>query len=334
MDFRFKWVLVFLLLNFTLWIYIYIKNRKNIFIFSSSTSRINKIISSKVNYNLFFLKRKIILTGLLFLTLSASGPQVGTRIKPIERKGVDLVIALDTSTSMNSEDVTPSRLEKSKFELAQLIKNLKGDRVAIIVFAGASHLYLPLTTDYEAALLFLNEIDTEMIPTQGTSISAALNNAISAFQDDPEKFKVLLLISDGEDHEGEAIEIAKKASKVGLMINTVGVGSNSGSLVPIKNFNSNEKSYKRNNDGNLITSIPNVKILQEISKAGNGKSFWFSNNGDSYKIILNEIDNLEKKTISTHEYSEYEDRYQLFAFISFLMLLTGISMPTRNLNYE
>jgi len=334
MDFRFKWVLVFLLLNFTLWIYIYIKNRKNIFIFSSSTSRINKIISSKVNYNLFFLKRKIILTGLLFLTLSASGPQVGTRIKPIERKGVDLVIALDTSTSMNSEDVTPSRLEKSKFELAQLIKNLKGDRVAIIVFAGASHLYLPLTTDYEAALLFLNEIDTEMIPTQGTSISAALNNAISAFQDDPEKFKVLLLISDGEDHEGEAIEIAKKASKVGLMINTVGVGSNSGSLVPIKNFNSNKKSYKRNNDGNLITSIPNVKILQEISKAGNGKSFWFSNNGDSYKIILNEIDNLEKKTISTHEYSEYEDRYQLFAFISFLMLLTGISMPTRNLNYE
>jgi len=334
MDFRFKWVLVFLLLNFTLWIYIYIKNRKNIFIFSSSTSRINKIISSKVNYNLFFLKRKIILTGLLFLTLSASGPQVGTRIKPIERKGVDLVIALDTSTSMNSEDVTPSRLEKSKFELAQLIKNLKGDRVAIIVFAGASHLYLPLTTDYEAALLFLNEIDTEMIPTQGTSISAALNNAISAFQDDPEKFKVLLLISDGEDHEGEAIEIAKKASKVGLMINTVGVGSNSGSLVPIKNFNSNKKSYKRNNDGNLITSIPNVKILQEISKAGNGKSFWFSNNGDSYKIILNEIDNLEKKTISTHEYSEYEDRYQLFAFISFLMLLTGISMPTRNFNYE
>lgn len=334
MDFRFKWVLVFLLLNFTLWIYIYIKNRKNIFIFSSSTSRINKIISSKVNYNLFFLKRKIILTGLLFLTLSASGPQVGTRIKPIERKGVDLVIALDTSTSMNSEDVTPSRLEKSKFELAQLIKNLKGDRVAIIVFAGASHLYLPLTTDYEAALLFLNEIDTEMIPTQGTSISAALNNAISAFQDDPEKFKVLLLISDGEDHEGEAVEIAKKASKVGLMINTVGVGSNSGSLVPIKNFNSNKKSYKRNNDGNLITSIPNVKILQEISKAGNGKSFWFSNNGDSYKIILNEIDNLEKKTISTHEYSEYEDRYQLFAFISFLMLLTGISMPTRNLNYE
>ena len=245
-----------------------------------------------------------------------------------------MVIALDTSTSMNSEDVTPSRLEKSKFELAQLIKNLKGDRVAIIVFAGASHLYLPLTTDYEAALLFLNEIDTEMIPTQGTSISAALNNAISAFQDDPEKFKVLLLISDGEDHEGEAIEIAKKASKVGLMINTVGVGSNSGSLVPIKNFNSNKKSYKRNNDGNLITSIPNVKILQEISKAGNGKSFWFSNNGDSYKIILNEIDNLEKKTISTHEYSEYEDRYQLFAFISFLMLLTGISMPTRNLNYE
>ena len=111
---------------------------------------------------------------------------------------------------MDSKDVTPSRLEKAKFELGQLIRYLKGDRVAIIVFAGSSHLYLPLTTDYEAAMLFLNEIDTKMIPTQGTVLSSAMNTALNAFTNEPDKFRVMLLVSDGEDHDGKAIELAKK----------------------------------------------------------------------------------------------------------------------------
>ncbi|GIS54727.1 hypothetical protein Ct9H90mP29_17690 [bacterium] len=125
------------------------------------------------------------------MTIAAAGPQIGTRVRPVERKGVDLVIALDTSISMDSKDVTPSRLEKAKFELGQLIRYLKGDRVAIIVFAGSSHLYLPLTTDYEAAMLFLNEIDTKMIPTQGTVLSSAMNTALNAFTNESDKFRVI-----------------------------------------------------------------------------------------------------------------------------------------------
>ena len=124
--------------------------------------------------------------------MQQQGPQIGTRVRPVERKGVDLVIALDTSISMDSKDVTPSRLEKAKFELGQLIRYLKGDRVAIIVFAGSSHLYLPLTTDYEAAMLFLNEIDTKMIPTQGTVLSSAMNTALNAFTNESDKFRVIL----------------------------------------------------------------------------------------------------------------------------------------------
>ena len=145
----------------------------------------------------------MVFLGLFFLTIAASGPQIGTRVRPVERKGVDLVIVLDTSKSMDANDVTPSRLSKAKLELNKLIKTLNGDRVAIIVFAGSSHLYLPLTNDYEAALLFLNEIETDMIPNQGTSLSSALNTALTAFTQELGKFKVVLLVSDGEDHEGE-----------------------------------------------------------------------------------------------------------------------------------
>jgi Ca-activated chloride channel family protein len=232
---------------------------------------------------------------------------------------------------MNSDDVSPSRLEKAKFELGKLIKKLKGDRVAIIVFAGTSHIYLPLTTDYEAALLFLDEIDTKMIPSQGTSISSAINTAITAYQDDPEKFKVILLVSDGEDHEGEAIQISENSAKVGMIVNTVGVGSLNGGLVPLEMEKTSNISYKRNIDGKLITSIPNRQILKDISDVGNGRAFWFSNNGDSYISILDAIDNLEKKVISTHKFVEYEDRYQIFSIISLFFFLVHIVLPTKKL---
>ena len=166
---------------------------------------------------------------MLILIFSASGPQIGTRLAPLDRKGIDLVFAIDVSTSMNSEDVKPSRLEKAKFEISQKIRQLKGDRISLIVFAGSSHMYLPLTTDYEAARLFLDQIDTNMIPTQGTALSSALQTGLSAFTEDESKYKVLVLVTDGEDHEGQAIDLASKASDRGMIIHTVGVGTESGS---------------------------------------------------------------------------------------------------------
>ena len=134
---------------------------------------------------------------------------------------------------MNAEDVKPNRLEKSKFEISQMIRQLKGDRVALIVFAGSSHLYLPLTSDYEAARLFLDEIDTNMIPTQGTALSAALQTGLSAYTEDESKYKVLVLVTDGEDHEGQAIDLVRQASKRSMIVHTVGVGTESGSLIPV-----------------------------------------------------------------------------------------------------
>ena len=327
MSFRFIWVLLFLFIQLGLWLY-WISQTKGYF--SPLLSRpMDKTITKRLDRSKIAMKSNIMILGTLLLTIAASGPQIGTRVRPIERKGVDLVIALDTSTSMDAEDVTPSRLAKSKLEVGRLIRNLKGDRVAIIVFAGTSHLYLPLTTDYEAALLFLNEIDSRMIPTQGTVLSTAMNTALDSFSDETDKFKVMMLISDGEDHDDQAVNLASKASEKGLMINTVGVGSRNGSLIPEKDKDNQKIGYKRDKEGKLITTTLNESILKEIATAGKGSYFWFSNSADSHKEIAAAIENMEKKTISTHEFSEYEDRYQIIAISSLFCFFIGFVIPTR-----
>ncbi len=325
MSFRNDWVLFFLVIHLLFWIFLYFRKNVQRNILSNTNNELFSFLTKKVNLNSIKIKNRLILSGLFFLTIAASGPQIGTRVRPVERRGVDLVIVLDTSKSMDANDVTPSRLSKAKFELNKLITNLRGDRVSIIVFAGSSHLYLPLTTDYEAALLFLNEIETDMIPNQGTSLSSALNTAFTAFTEEHEKFKVVLLVSDGEDHEGEAIDVAKKAAMDGMIINTVAVGSDEGGLIPIEP----ENKYKRDKKGRLVTSKVDQIILKDIAQAGNGSFYWFSNNRDSYIDIENGINKMEKKTISTHEFSEYEDRYQLVGLISLILFMTSFIYPTK-----
>jgi len=330
MSFRYSWILVILAIQIVYWIFLFFKKSKHDDFFGISDIEVLKFLTSKINPKFISLKNRLFLSGLFFLTISASGPQIGTRIRPVERKGVDLVIVLDTSKSMDANDVSPSRLAKAKFELNKLIKNLSGDRVSIIVFAGSSHMYLPLTTDYEAAVLFLNEIETDMIPNQGTSLSSAINTALTAFTEEMDKFKVVLLVTDGEDHEGMAIDIAKKAALNGMVINTVAVGSSEGGLIPVDQKGAGNVKYKLDKKGKLVTSKLNQKILKDIAQAGNGSFYWFSNNRDSFNEIDKGIKQMEKKTISTHEFSEYEDRYQLFSFISLILIMAAFITPTRN----
>ena len=325
MSFRHDWVLFLLVIQLLFWIFLYFKKDSQRSALSKTNDEVYSFLVRKINLSSIIIKNRLVFLGLFFLTIAASGPQIGTRVRPVERKGVDLVIVLDTSKSMDANDVTPSRLSKAKLELNKLIKTLNGDRVAIIVFAGSSHLYLPLTTDYEAALLFLNEIETDMIPNQGTSLSSALNTALTAFTEELEKFKVVLLVTDGEDHEGEAIDVAKRATMAGMVINTVAVGSDEGGLIPI---DSNNK-YKLDKKGRLVTSKVDQTILKNIAEAGKGSFYWFSNNRDSYIDIENGINKMEKKVISTHEYAEYDDRYQLFGLISLSFFLVSFIYPTK-----
>ena len=261
--------------------------------------------------------------------MAAAGPQFGSKVTKVERQGVDLVIAFDTSISMDASDVKPSRIEKAKYEIGKLIQNLKGDRVSIIVFAGTSHLYLPLTTDYEAAQLFLSAIDTKMIPNQGTSISSALEKAIEIVKKDRNKYKVVLLISHGEDHEGNAIDLSKQASDLDISIHTVGIGSNMGGLIPINLDSDHTKNFKRDKAGRLITSVLNKGMLEDIAKEGSGQFFHFSNNGQSYVDLSDAIDSMEKRKINSHEYSEYEVRFQPLAFCSLLLFIISFLLPNR-----
>ena len=326
-DFRFPYILYIYFPLILLWIYWIYQGRKQK-ILGTTDSYLRARLLSKMDTNRIKLKQRFLFLSTIVLIFAASGPKIGVRLAPLERKGVDLVFAIDVSTSMNAEDVKPNRLEKSKFEISQMIRQLKGDRISLIVFAGSSHMYLPLTTDYEAARLFLDQIDTNMIPTQGTALSSALQTGLSAFTEDESKYKVLVLVTDGEDHEGQAIDLASKASDRGMIIHTVGVGTESGSLIPVIGKNG-IRDYKRDNTGRLVTSILNENILNEIANAGNGTYVRFDNKPANFRSIMNAIDSMEKRSLKSHIYSEYEDRFQSFAFISMGLMIAGMLLPTR-----
>jgi Ca-activated chloride channel family protein len=330
-EFRFPFILyiyipLFLILLF--WIYNSYKKP----VLDKMSISIRSRLFFKTSIKRVKIKDRFLFISLFFLIFAASGPQIGIRLAPLDRKGIDLVFAIDVSTSMNSEDVKPSRLEKAKFEISQMIQQLKGDRVAIIVFAGSSHMYLPLTIDYEAARLFLDQIDTNMIPTQGTALSMALETGLSAFTEDDSKYKVLVLVTDGEDHEGKAIDLASQAAKRGMIIHTVGVGTLNGSLIPITD-KQGIRDYKRDSKGKLITSILNEKILYDIASSGNGTYVRFDNKPANFKNITKAIDSMEKRTLKSQVFSEYEDRYQSFAIIAFILMFIGMMIPTKTKKY-
>ena len=326
-EFRYPLILFFYVPALIIWLY-WIINSRNKMLLSTVDKSLRDRLLIKIDKKRLLQKDRFLYLSMLILIFSASGPQIGTRLAPLDRKGIDLVFAIDVSTSMNSEDVKPSRLEKAKFEISQMIRQLKGDRISLIVFAGSSHMYLPLTTDYEAARLFLDQIDTNMIPTQGTALSSALQTGLSAFTEDESKYKVLVLVTDGEDHEGQAIDLASKASDRGMIIHTVGVGTKSGSLIPVIGKNG-IREYKRDNTGILVTSILNENILNEIANAGNGTYVRFDNKPANFRSIMNAIDSMEKRSLKSHIYSEYEDRFQSFAFISMGLMIAGMLLPTR-----
>ena len=326
-EFRFPNVL-FLYIPFFLIVFFDLLRLKKIQLLPNTADNIKNILFENIDIGKAKTRQALVLFSTAILIFAASGPQIGIRLAPVDRKGLDLVFCIDVSSSMRGTDVKPSRLEKSKFEISQMIQNLKGDRVAFIVFAGSSHLYLPLTTDYEAAHLFLDQIDTNMIPTQGTALSSAIQTGLSAFTEDNSKYKVLILITDGEDHEGEAIDLARQASKRDMIVHTIGVGTTSGSLIPEVD-NSGIVEYKKDNSGKLITTQLNEKILEEIADAGKGSYVRFNNKSANYKNILKQIDAMEKRTIKSHIYTDFEEQYQKFGILSLLLMMISMLISTR-----
>lgn len=255
-------------------------------------------------------------------------PQSGTKLEESKRKGADLMICLDVSNSMKAQDLQPNRLEKAKQSITKLIDKLEGDRIGIIVFGGEAYVQLPITTDYAAAKLFLESINTDMIPTQGTAIGAAIDLAVESFGKDDGKNKAILIITDGENHEDNAIKAAEVASENGFTIHTIGMGSVDGAPIPFYKNNVRE-GFRKDKNGNTIMTKLDERALQEIATAGNGIFIRATNSDNGLNYILDAIDKLEKKEFESKIYSDYEDRFQWFISAGLLLLLIETFLTER-----
>jgi len=296
------------------------------------TSSIKKFLLNRVKHSSIRLRSRIIILGIIFILLASAGPQIGMKLTELTHQGVDIFILLDTSTSMNAADVKPSRMEKAKYELGRLLNNLEGDRAGLIAFAGSAHLHCPLTEDYSASRLFLKMMDTGLITTQGTDLAAAIQLALDHIEEDDEKFKVFVLVSDGEDHQGEAITLAEQARDLGIIIHTLGVGTPAGGPIPIYDDKGKRIEFKKNRSGQVVTSTLNESTLDEIARITGGIYIRVGNQVNAITPLLNEINQMEKRELKSHVFSQYEDRYQVFLIIGLLLFLAEFVIPTRTKN--
>jgi len=276
------------------------------------------------------LRSRLMILGILFVIFASIGPQIGVKLTELTREGVDIFVLLDTSTSMNATDVKPSRMEKAKYELSRLLNSLNGDRIGLIAFAGSAHLHCPLTEDYSAARLFLNMMDTNLIYNQGTNLAEAIKLALENISEDDSKFKVILLVSDGEDHQGIALDIAKQAKEKDVIIHSLGVGTISGAPIHLLDEKGNRMEFKKNKKGQIVTSTLNELVLNEISDVTNGIFIRIENQANAILPILNVIKEMEKKEIKSHIFSQYENRYQIFLIIGLLLFIVEFFISTRN----
>lgn len=268
------------------------------------------------------------LVAIFFLIIGLVNPQIGTKLEEIKREGSDIVICLDVSNSMKAEDFSPNRLEKAKQAIEKLIDNLHNDRLGIIIFAGEAYVQLPITTDYAAAKLFLENIDSDAVTTQGTVISSAIELAEKSFGTEEGKNKAIIVISDGESHDDNAIAAARAASEKGTVIHTIGIGSPNG--VPIPNYkNKIQIGFKKDRDGNTVVTKLNESALEEIAAAGNGVYIRASQGEIGLRSLQDRINKMEKKTFDTKMYTDYEDRFQIFIGIALFLLIIESMLTTR-----
>ena len=263
--------------------------------------------------------------ALTLVILMLARPQFGSKMETVKRSGVEAVIALDISNSMLAEDVTPSRLDKSKKLISRLVDTFNNDKVGLIVFAGDAFTQLPITSDYVSAKMFLESIDPSLISKQGTAIGAAINLAARSFTPQEGVGRTVIVITDGENHEGGAVEAAKAAAEKGIQVNVLGVGMPEGAPIPIEGTN----DYRRDREGNVIVTRLNEQMCQEIAQAGNGIYVRVDNTNGAQKAISQEINKMAKADVETQVYTEFNEQFQAVAWIILLLLLAEMLILER-----
>ena len=254
------------------------------------------------------IKAALMCVGVAFLVLALVQPQFGTKLEVIHRKGVDLVIVLDTSLSMLAEDIKPNRLDRARFEIEGLIDRLEGDRLGLVAFAGYSHVLCPLTLDYAAAKMFLGQADVGLISEQGTAVAEAIRTAIRGFGATEGKYKALILITDGEDHAADPIAAARAAADQGVRIFAVGVGTAEGELIPLRD--GDRVDYLKDAEGKIVKTRLDEATLKEIARITDGLYVRASSGGIGLQAVYDRISEMEKRDLGTQRYAQYIHRFQ------------------------
>ncbi|MEX2641679.1 MAG: VWA domain-containing protein [Balneolales bacterium] len=278
------------------------------------------------------IQQVFLFTGLGFLILALAGPKIGTEVREVQREGVDLIIALDLSRSMKAEDVRTNRLEKAKFEIGRIVDHLQGDRVGLIVFTGEAHMQSPLTTDYAAFRTFLDIADSDLMPSSTTSISSPLNLAYQSFESVGERSsnsaRVLLFVSDGEDHGSAYGSALDRLVEQGVYIYTVGIGTGEGSNIPVYDERSGRlQDLHRDRSGRVISTRLEPEALREMADKGGGTYYEITRSAQGLDDFIGRLTQLERGDFATEELADYKNQYQYLAFIGLLCLIISLVTP-------
>jgi Ca-activated chloride channel family protein len=288
-----------------------------------SSNRLLEVLSPNRSKFKPTLKLIFISLGLISIFLALVNPKIGTQLETVKREGVDIVFAIDVSKSMLAEDIAPNRLEKSKRLVSAIINQLASDRIGIIAYAAQAIPQLPITTDYAAAKMFLQALNTEMLSSQGTAIDSAIDLAGTFFDNNDQTNRVIFLLSDGEDHSEEGSNAAERAASMGIKIFTFGIGSESGSPIPLKR-NGIIESYKKDFDGEVVISKKNTKILKAIAEKTGGSYLEGENTKDVLEFVSEILKDMDKKEFEAKKFVSYKDRFQIFLIAALFFLIIDL----------
>jgi Ca-activated chloride channel family protein len=275
------------------------------------------------------IKAAFVLGSTFFLVLALARPQWGASLETVTRRGIDIIVAVDTSLSMLAEDVKPNRLTQARAAISSLLDLLEGDRVGLVAFAGTAYVACPLTLDYAAASMFVDVLDTELIPVKGTGIAAAIRKSTEAFRTEDRRYKVLILITDGEDHEGDVSGAVQAAAEAGVIIYSIGVGSPSGEPIPLRDGRGKMTGYKDDREQRKVTSRLGESTLEEIAIATGGRYYRSTAEGIELRRIYEEIAGMDRKTMSSRLQSAYEERYPIPLALALALLALEIAIGDR-----
>jgi Ca-activated chloride channel family protein len=275
-------------------------------------------------------KRLLFTLGLVFVLVGMANPQIGTKYEEVKREGFELMICLDVSNSMLAEDLTPNRLERAKQAISRLVDRLKNDKIGIVVFAGEAYIQLPMTVDHSAAKLFLRSIDTDIVSTQGTAIGKAVELAMSSFSTNSKANKSIIVITDGENHEDDALKQAAAAVEQGIKVHTIGIGSLDGTPIPMYK-RGQMLGYRKDREGNTVVTKLNETMLQQIAASGEGTYVRANNSRTGLNALMDELEGMEREEFDSKMFTSYEDRFQYFIAVALLLLLIEVLLPSRKL---